>query len=32
MGKTLGRAVGMPVAVLEDEIHGGKVVTAALAG
>jgi uncharacterized protein DUF1501 len=32
MGKTLARAVGMPAAALEDQIHGGKVVTAALAG
>jgi hypothetical protein len=32
MGKTLGRAVGMPVAALDEQIRGGKVVRAALSG
>jgi hypothetical protein len=30
MGKTLGRAVGLPAAALDQQIRGGKVVTAAL--
>jgi hypothetical protein len=32
MGKTLARAVGMPTATLDQQITGGKVVTAALTG
>jgi hypothetical protein len=32
MGKTLGRAVGLPAAALDEQIRGGKVVSAALTG
>ncbi len=32
MGKTLGRAVGVPAALLDEQIRGGKVVTSALTG